>query len=257
MAGQIADIPVTAIAEALPHFNRHETFEILSRDAAYRFWSPGEHVEDRLAEYSSLRGLGYWVDDAFDAGFGFQAIGLTSHEYFTMHVTWRDARGNVVSTQEQRIWIFDLDRPPILAIRGTEPSSIQDWLSNAGTEGVGYSQFVANQGAVTGWLAKVSNPRQGDFRFRPHITGHSLGGAVTQWVASSYTWNGGLLGEIVTFNSPGIATKNASGDGVNRFRGDRANAVTHYITGGDIVSLFGERYLPGTSIQSSSTPTWL
>ncbi|MDJ0843582.1 MAG: Calx-beta domain-containing protein, partial [Crocosphaera sp.] len=130
--------------------------------------------------------------------------------------------------------IYDQARPPILVIRGTE--SAQDWFSNASPEGVGYSQFTASKDDINQWLSDVSQSED-NVTFRPHITGHSLGGALTQWVGGSYS---GELGKIVTFNAPGISEKN----GIN-LNPSNNQGVKHYITSADIVSMAGSTYLNG------------
>jgi Ca2+-binding RTX toxin-like protein len=72
---------------------------------------------------------------------------------------------------------------------------------------------------------------------KPNIAGHSLGGALSQWVGGSYT---GQLGKIVTFNSPGISQQ----PGIN-FNATNNLGVTHYITSADLVSMAGSKYLSG------------
>jgi pimeloyl-ACP methyl ester carboxylesterase len=131
--------------------------------------------------------------------------------------------------------IYDKGKAPVLAIRGTQET--YDWWADANPNGVGYAQFTANRGSVNQWLQEVNNPKGTNVSFKPHITGHSLGGALTQWVAADYSSQGGL-GDIVTFNSPGISVA-----GANSFTG--AEKVTHYITSTDVVSLAGFRYIPG------------
>lgn len=254
--GQFIDIPVTVYAESLPG-SLHQVLEIFARDVAYRNWSRNEVIEDVLFHYD-LHGLGYSVnDEPFFGSFNFQAVGLTSDEYFTFRVELRDENGNFHSSGEQDITIYDLDRPPVLAIRGTEPDEAEDWFTNLDPDGIGFSQFFFNRDPVEEWLRNVSDPEQGAFFFRPHITGHSLGGALSQWFAASYTSSGGNLGEIVTFASPGIASRNSFDHGTSRFDANRADSVTHYITAGDIVSLAGQRYLPGSIRQLGLNPTWV
>ena len=79
----------------------------------------------------------------------------------------------------------------------------------------------------------------------PILTGHSLGGALSQWIATAVVTDTGLrLNEVVTFNSPGISrTAVDAAEGTIRPRVE--NGVTHYIVSGDFVSLAGEKYIPG------------
>ncbi len=139
--------------------------------------------------------------------------------------------------------IYDQGKAPILAIRGSE-KNIFDWWDDFNPMGVGYSQYQSTKknkdDNVYKWLDDVSHPQGTNVSFKPHITGHSLGGALTQWVAADYS-SQGALGDIVTFNSPGISTEKAAS-----FTG--AENVTHYITSTDVVSLAGSSYIDGKYI---------
>ncbi|OUC14551.1 MAG: hypothetical protein B0A82_11480 [Alkalinema sp. CACIAM 70d] len=136
---------------------------------------------------------------------------------------------------------------PILAIRGTEPNTIEDLLADSNTQGVGFEQFTSNYSppidpdgngiTVKSWLDKVNQSSLSP----PVLIGHSLGGALAQTIASYYTNDGGKINGVVTFNSPGVDDST-----VNLFKGD-SNSVTHFIISGDLVSLAGEGYLPGNS----------
>jgi len=121
---------------------------------------------------------------------------------------------------------------PVLAFRGT--SSLQDVLTDLDPEGVGFTQARAAWDMPVGirsWLA--ANPGA-------HLTGHSLGGAQAQLIAAWATEAGIPVGQVATFNAPGIGYRQA-----DKFRPDLAQGVTHFIASGDIVSMVGERYLPG------------
>jgi uncharacterized repeat protein (TIGR01451 family) len=138
--------------------------------------------------------------------------------------------------------IFDKGKPPVLALRGT--ASFRDVWSDANLLGIGYDQFQAAKNlGVDGWLKDVSKPKDTDVSFKPDLTGHSLGGALTQWVAADYS-SQGALGDIVTFNSPGISIA-----GADSFKG--AEKVTHYVTSSDVVSMAGTKYIPGQYVLSN------
>jgi hypothetical protein len=256
--GDVLCIQVRALYEPLPNANSHITFELFSRVAAYDSWTPrddfypGDSLEERLPQYN-LNGLGYRVEQVFNGAFGFNGLGLTSDETFKLKVIWLDEQDVYYAENELPITLYDLNRPPVLVLRGTE--DLQDWFANAAPDGIGFDQFYFNKEEVESWLSTRSDPEVGEFLLRPHVTGHSLGGALSQWFAASYTDSGGLLGEVVTFNSPGIAHENGLGFGVRRFKSDRAASVTHYITAGDLISLAGEEYLPGAR-QQSFQPIW-
>ncbi|MGA1134178.1 MAG: Calx-beta domain-containing protein, partial [Prochlorotrichaceae cyanobacterium] len=142
--------------------------------------------------------------------------------------------------------IYDSGKDPVLAIRGTEPDQLStDVFDDANPSGIGFAQFTQNSSSVSEWLQAVSNPEDTTFSFEPHITGHSLGGALTQWFASDYS-RFGDLGDIVTFNAPGISDSRA-----NSFNAGKAGDVTHYITSNDIVSMAGNEYISGGYVLSN------
>lgn len=159
-----------------------------------------------------LTAAGYRVDRTFDdPATGFHAIGL-------------------ISTTP--------DKPPVLVFRGSD--SLTDDVANADPRGVGFNQFEANKPALGNWLTQISqDTTKNPNRLPPDLLGHSLGGALTQLAATEFT---SAIGDVVTFNSPGIAQST-----VNIFKqkvGPGKN-VTHYIVSGDFVSLGGEAFLPG------------
>jgi hypothetical protein len=81
----------------------------------------------------------------------------------------------------------------------------------------------------------------------PDVLGHSLGGALTQLAATEFT---STIGDIVTFNSPGVEQST-----VNTFKQKAGSGknVTHYIVSGDFVSLGGEAFLPGKVVFQTFT----
>jgi hypothetical protein len=169
---------------------------------------------------TGLSATGYQIDRTFDdPGTGFHAIGLIS---------------------------TTTDKPPILVFRGTD--SLVDDVANVDRRGIGFNQFEANKQALGNWLTQIrqdtaKNPR----RLPPDVLGHSLGGALTQLAATEFT---STIGDIVTFNSPGVAQST-----VNTFK-QKAGAeknVTHYIVSGDFVSLQGEAFLPGKVVLQTYT----
>ncbi len=266
-------IEITVLGSAPP---TDQTFEIFARDTAYRDWTDtdkGKEV-DKKYDYSDLGYEGYRINKVFkDSSTGFDAFGLTSDEKFFLvlanplnanefksssnnllqdiantsggnntaaYTAGQNLINQLTSTKQSYTFtdgtIYDLAKPPVLAIRGTEFSSGKDLLSDTETEGVGYKQFNNNKAAVNQWLSEVTNPLSG-LTLKPNITGHSLGGALSQWVGGSYT---GQLGKIVTFNSPGISQQ----PGIN-FNATNNLGVTHYITSADLGSIAGSKYLSG------------
>jgi serralysin len=131
------------------------------------------------------------------------------------------------------------DKPSVLVFRGA--NELIDDAANADARGIGFNQFTANREAIATWLAKFSNAT-----LKPDLVGHSLGGALAQTVAADLTEQSGNL---VTFNSPGVNTTT-----VAQFQQKGATKnITHYIVNGDLVSLGGQGYLPGTVVLQSYT----
>lgn len=132
---------------------------------------------------------------------------------------------------------FDFERRPVLAFRGTNPTSLEDWFTNTTPEGVGAFQFAINQGLIAGLMQRLNAHGQID------VVGHSLGGALAQYAAVYYS---SMIGRVVTFQAAGI-----DADLVRQFtaqqRGRRGGGIrsTHHRVAGDVVPSFGEAFLPG------------
>jgi serralysin len=181
------------------------------------------YVDDR-PEFQSqvtlfLNSVGYRIDRSFDdPTTGFHAVGL-------------------VSTTS--------DKPPVLVFRGTDGASDDSALGDR--RAIGFNQIEANRSAISDWLTRIAQDASNPDRLLPDAIGHSLGGALAQLTAAQLT---SLVGDIVTFNSPG--TSRAA---VDTFLGNggAGEKVTHYVVNGDIVSLGGEAFLPGTAILQSFT----
>ena len=125
---------------------------------------------------------------------------------------------------------------PVLVLRGTDNAA--DLRADSNPHGVGYNQFVDNYSGKKGIKAWLDAMTRADGPV--DIVGHSLGGALAQWIAAAYTHKGGQLGRVVTFNSPGISAASAK-----LFNPSLAAGVTHYITSGDIVSMAGQAFIAG------------
>lgn len=191
-------------------------FEILARDLAYRDTinnRPVESPDDLLK-----------VDDEFPL----EILGYTSDFVFTIDLVIHDA-----DTGFDAYGLIGDNFDPILVVRGSE--DLLDFLSDALPNGVGADQFAENFGQIMFWLDAVSTPGH-----PVSITGHSLGGALTQLIAAAYTDLGKPLGQVVTFNAPAISAAMA-----DKFEPSLAERVMHYVTNGDPVSLAGEQFITG------------
>ena len=135
---------------------------------------------------------------------------------------------------------------PVLAIRGTQTQLdnfdvFKDVFADAVPKSVGFNQYNENRITPIEWLSEISKDQNKNPNLlAPDITGHSLGGALTQLFAADFTKQGNKLGDVVTFNSPGIGQSF-----VNEFKPANAKTVNHYVVSGDVVSLAGEAFLPG------------
>ncbi|BAY22455.1 hypothetical protein NIES2100_22180 [Calothrix sp. NIES-2100] len=222
-----------------------QDLEIFAKDTAYRNWEKEQDV-DKIPNIKSDKipnikpyaydDFGYYVDQFFDDPTSdFQAVGLTSNENFFLNLTSANNAtiddGNAIGT------IYDLGKAPVLVSRGTK--GWQDVFSDANPLGIGFNQYISNQTSLEAWLRKVSQAENGAVIFRPNLTGHSLGGALTQLIATNYI---GDLGKVVTFNSPGISFLGTPKANIN--------STTHYITSSDVVSMAGLNYLPGSYVLS-------
>jgi serralysin len=181
------------------------------------------YVDDRPDFQSQvtlfLNSVGYRIDRSFDdPATGFHAVGL-------------------VSTTP--------DKSPVLVFRGADGASDDSALGDR--RAIGFNQIEANKSAISDWLTRIKQDASNPNRLQPDVLGHSLGGALAQLTAAQLT---ALVGDIVTFNSPG--TSRAA---VDTFLGNggAGKNVTHYVVNGDIVSLGGEAFLPGTAILQSYT----
>ncbi len=136
---------------------------------------------------------------------------------------------------------------PVLAFRGTEFTSLKDIQADLEPRAVGLNQFHANQRRIQTALSHVN--RWG----RAWVTGHSLGGALAQLTATTYS---AQVGRVITFQSPSIdAASVAQLERFNQKHPDEAVSSTHYQVTGDPVSTSGERLTPGEVVQFELKPS--
>lgn len=167
-----------------------------------------------------ITAAGYRIDRVFnDAVTDFQALALTS---------------------------LTPDKPPVLVFKGgVDPG---DDAAFVDPRGVAFNQFEANKTAIGDWLTQISrDPANNPRSLQPDVIGHSMAGALAQRAAAEFT---NLVGETITFNSPGIDRATAN---IFRQNGGGSKPVTHYVVNGDFVSLGGEEFIPGRVILQSYT----
>jgi Ca2+-binding RTX toxin-like protein len=259
-------VTIMPIRDNPPTDHKHKTFEIFAKDTAYRNWNIGDDVDKDDIDKGLYSDLGYTVDKVFPGtGFsdGFYAVGLTSDEKFSVEIS--SPTNATIGTSKAEGKIIDHTKEPVLAVRGTEPTSPFDWYTNANFHGVGLDQFDNNADDVEAWLDEQFNNLQSLSRSPdtgPSITGHSLGGALSQLIAADYytTHIDNTLSQVVTFNSPGINKTTWKippqyqmfyGSEIPLSSTESASKVTHYITSGDLVSMAGKEFLPGKYVLST------
>lgn len=202
------DNNVALLAPQSAHYN-HLLFEYLSREIVYRN-DLGDY-EGKLLEsvpnQSNVVDVGGWkIDKVWNGTLGFFAAAFTS-----------------------------FNAEPILVFRGTD--EILDWMANTHPDGIGIEQYQAHLPNVLDWMGTQVDATVS-------LAGHSLGGALAQWFAADFTEGGTQIGEVVTFNAPGVSQVQA-----DKFRPQLAGGVTHYIVNGDVVSMGGEAFLTGQYIR--------
>lgn len=194
-----------------------DIYETLAKSIIYIDDKP--EFETEVTEY--LGANEYYIDRVFDdPATGFHALGLGSN---------------------------DPDSPPLLIFRGADfRTNIVDFSDSRGP---GFRNIENNRDALREWLTQIAqDTSKNPNGLKPDIMGHSIGGALAQITVSEFP---NLVGDVFTFNSMGVSTIT-----VNTFRRNlRAGTknITHYIVSGDIVSLFGEAFLPGTVFLQSYT----
>ena len=198
-----------------------DDFVLTTKDEIYEYLAKDIVYKDRwiIGEFLNFNGLNYTVDAIWeDEGTGFYSLGLTSNNPLTLS--------------------------SVLAFRGTEPTAdfFADIIADIYISDVGFNQFEKGlsltSGTVSGdgitiadWVNEQNSPT---------LLGHSLGGALTQLFAADFTSKGSSLGDVYTFNSPGISRSRA-----DRFDASKVQEVKHNIVSGDLVSLAGEDYIQG------------
>lgn len=194
---------------------RHANLEIMAREIAYaELRDPARKYQVGTVLENGYVIEGMYLDDTA-AGGGFAAVSFLPFE----------SNGNGT---------------PIFAFRGTDADLAES--TNLGWKGVGYSQFNKTRQWVDSWMSTHDVL----FAAGTTLTGHSLGGALSQWFAAWMVAGANhRLSEVVTFNSPGISSDFASQ--VSDVSSSQiSNGITHYIVSGDFVSLAGVAFIHGT-----------
>ncbi len=134
--------------------------------------------------------------------------------------------------------------PAVVVFRGTEPDDLKDLKTDLefqiGRDHFDSAERLGLKGLLQACVATTGRPAD--------LCGHSLGGALAQLCAASWPE---LVGDIVTFQSPGLTRRNALRGDLGLARTQRPGTyprVTHYIALNDIVHKAGQRHLTGPTI---------
>ena len=207
---------------------RRPVIEALEPRTMFDAVAVGGHVTDAQAEV-----LARVV--AYENNLSVGATPLAGSDYVVNHVFNNSHDGFAA------FGLISPTKAPVLVLRGTDDS--KDVNADANRTGVGFNQFSDNwlgKKGVKTWLDSAPVTNSETHYGAVDIVGHSLGGALAQWVAAAYTHAGHSVGRVVTFNAPGISASYAK-----RFNAGRAISVTDYITSDDIVSMGGQAYISG------------
>lgn len=129
----------------------------------------------------------------------------------------------------------------MLLVRGTEATKdLPDVIADLDYRGIAKQQHDEAASAVNGWLSGQSGPV--DF------VGQSMGGELAQWFAVDA--GNSKVNHVVTFNSPGLPASVANSSNI------ASTKVTHFINSGDVVSLAGERFIPGQWHLADQANSW-
>jgi len=135
-------------------------------------------------------------------------------------------------------------KPAIFVFRGTRPDDLNDIRTDLEFQ-IGQSHFDALE--QLGLFRMLRGAAKDCGGLRPHVTGHSLGGALAQLAAA---YDGALIDQVVTFQAPGLTRRNRSMP--DRAKGAHRPQVRHYIADDDVVHLAGQKHLPGETILVSA-----
>lgn len=125
--------------------------------------------------------------------------------------------------------IFGTDAKPVLAFKGTTPTRVEDWVTNAGQADGKPTDYYNRAMSIA---REVNQRTDGNFE----ITGHSLGGGQASAAAA-------VTGaKATTFNASGLH-ENTARDFVQKNGGrvfDTSQRVTAYQVQGDLITSFQE-----------------
>jgi hypothetical protein len=133
--------------------------------------------------------------------------------------------------------------PPVVVFRGTQLDDLNDIRTDLEFQ-IGATHFTAVEELGLGeMLLGAANDAGG---LLPHLTGHSLGGALAQLTAARWPER---VGAVVTFQAPGL-TRGAFKEAERRIARlpGGGPTVRHYIADHDLVHEAGQRHLTGETV---------
>jgi len=169
---------------------------------------------------------------------------LTQNGYSSKKLDFDDGSGAsfVVVMPEDK----DGDLPPLFVFRGTQLSDLRDLHTDLEFQ-IGQAHFDSVRSL--GLEEMLKGAAFDCCGRRPHVTGHSLGGALAQLAAAHWPE---LIDEVVTFQAPGLSRANVRLAEERKRTLHRSPPVRHYIADIDLVHRAGQRHLDGETILVSA-----
>lgn len=132
------------------------------------------------------------------------------------------------------------DRPMLVAV-GTETTGIEDIKEDLISE-VGDDQYAIDSEKIEKYLQE-----QQDKGFKVEVSGHSLGGALSQMIVAHHP---DKISKLTTFNGAGVPSSVEQIYEENVEKTGSRPRIEHHVSDGDFVSLAGDKFLNGAVYES-------
>ena len=149
----------------------------------------------------------------------------------------------------------------VVGFRGSEPPApnpldLVDWASNFNQlidSGLTTGQYVAAAKIVSDVTFAAIKLRQQGKNVTVTVVGHSLGGGLAQFASAMAD---GQVNKVITFNSAGLSAASLKQIGSSNLAALKFTNITHIITSGDPVHVFGVQ-LPGSTYSIKIPPKYV
>ena len=230
-------IYVPSLADTADYSASDADVEIMARTIAYVDWKPGSlvmyskwHRDSSTPQYQNIAGGGEIILTPYVVAFAKESVSSIDSETQDINLASGDFQGYGLMNAG---YSAEICPDNFFISRGTE-MKLGDILADAAYSGVGYDQYAAVKQDVMNWIRNLKD-------HSVTLTGHSLGGALTQWFAYGCVDQGieNKIKKVATFNAAGISK--AAADIFNRH--DSGIDIDHYISNGDLISFAGEKFI--------------